>query len=252
MVLSCHTIESCYKCYITAWQKAGDVLVRPWCDGICNACNVLLCCSTRIGGLGQLQQIWMTAKLQNFKCQSSQRKIRNIQSESVSKTAGCFTTRSNCSFHTAALIRTSEILEFHLIFLFAAVYKIYKRGYTLSHFFQLMWESERSTQKWIMQRQDSAEQGKDQKMCSKSEKRISVTFSDCFSIPDAPGSKSSLSKKYIFPLSLCICTWWHWTIFLSRSQEELLEQLTVSLGHVECRHAHYPATPPVYRSEEDH
>ena len=119
-------------------------------------------------------------------------------------------------------------------------------------FFQLMWESERSTQKWIMQRQDSAEQGKDQKMCSKSEKRISVTFSDCFSIPDAPGSKSSLSKKYIFPLSLCICTWWHWTIFLSRSQEELLEQLTVSLGHVECRHAHYPATPPVYRSEEDH
>ena len=26
--------------------------------------------------------------------------------------------------------------------------------------------------------------------------------------------------------------------------------MTVSLGHVECRHAHYPATPPVYRSEK--
>ena len=41
-----------------------------------------------------------------------------------------------------------------------------------------------------------------------------------------------------------------WTILFPRNQEELLEQLTVSLGHVECRHSHYPATPPVYRSEK--
>ena len=113
---------------------------------------VMFCCSTRIGGLGQLLQIWLTAKLQNFKCQSSQRKIRNIQSESVSKTAGCFTTRSNCSFHTAALIRTSEILDLDFYppyFLFAAVYKIYKRGYTLSHLFSNSCERVRGrSEKW--------------------------------------------------------------------------------------------------------
>ena len=165
---------------------------------------VMFCCSTRIGGLGQLQQIWMTAKLQNFKCQSSQRKIRNIQSESVSKTAGYLPQDSTA---VSTQQRWLELQKFSSSTLFSCLQLCtkYTKEVTLwVTFFQLMWESERSTQKWIMQRQDSAEQGKDQKMCSKSEKRISVTFSDCFSIPDAPGSKSSLSKKYIFPLSLSV------------------------------------------------
>ena len=108
--------------------------------------------------------------------------------------------------------------------------------------------SETSSEKCDMQ-QDS-ERAKDNKMSSKSEKRISVTFSDCFNIPDAPGSKSSLSKKYIFSHIYHPRRDLHNTILWKRSQEELLEQLTVSLGHVECRHAHYPATPPVYRSEK--
>ena len=36
-----------------------------------------------------------------------------------------------------------------------------------------------------------------------------------------------------------------------RNEEALLEQLRVNLGHVECRHALYPATPPVYRAKEE-
>ena len=56
--------------------------------------------------------------------------------------------------------------------------------------------SETSSEKRDMQ--EDSERAKENKMSSKSEKRISVTFSDCFNIPDAPGSKSSLSKKYIF------------------------------------------------------
>ena len=113
MVLSCHSqywvlLQLLHNCVTKGWGCPCPPLVSNVMEYVM---LVMFCCSTRIGGLlGQLQ-IWLTAKLQNFKCQSSQRKIRNIQSESVSKTAGCFTTRSNCSFHTAALIRTSEILD---------------------------------------------------------------------------------------------------------------------------------------------
>jgi len=74
------------------------------------------------------------------------------------------------------------------------------------------------------------QQQENSKMGTKSQKRISVTFSESFNIPDEQGSKSPLSKK---------------------NEEALLEQLRVSLGHVECRHAHYPATPPVYRAKEE-
>ena len=45
------------------------------------------------------------------------------------------------------------------------------------------------------------QQQENSKMGTKSQKRISVTFSESFNIPDEQGSKSPLSKKYIFTFS---------------------------------------------------
>ena len=174
---------------------------------------VMFCCSNRIGGLGQLQQIWMTAKLQNFKCQSSQRKIRNIQSESVSKTAGCFTTRSNCSFHTAALIRNSRVPPYFLVC--SCVQNIQKRLHSESLF-------SNSCERVRGRHQSESCSGRTQqskartKKCALKVRRESVWLFRTASVFQTHQAVNLLYLKSIFShsLSLCICTWWHWTIFL--------------------------------------
>ena len=139
IITSCHTvlsvshhiIASCYNCYKITWQKAGCVCPCPSLENIVmEDVMLVMFCSTHIGGLGQLHaQIWMTAKMQNFKCQSSLRKIRNIQSESVSKTAWCFIPQNATA--DLEVQKFSTWIPYFLVC--SCVDKIYKRGDVLSH-----------------------------------------------------------------------------------------------------------------------
>ena len=180
-------------------------------------------------------------------CQSSQRKIRNIQSESVSKTE-CFTTR--CNTTTATAVSTGLLRSFQFL-----------NSDTLFSCLQLWTKNTKEVTLWVTNevftrvraRQKSVTCSKTQSQPRKTKCAPKVRRESVWLFPTASIFQTHQAVKLLYLKSIYF---YHpsrdirWTILFPRNQEELLEQLTVSLGHVECRHSHYPATPPVYRSEK--